>query len=405
MFSQSFTQTFSRNPSRQINYLLEDDFRIAASLAAGSVNGTLATDGVNVRTVTDPSSKISISGLLSFATGADINSGLWYTNHVRTTGRAMVTSVIIPDALGDIQTGIDVNASGIIQDGFRFLASNIRGQDAASTRVIGTYATGTRYQLAIVERTSGYFMFVKGGTFANWTLLWISSTTTTATLFPGFMVNLTTSPFSVDFVRIPDEIISIAPSASDSFNRANGAIGSTDGLAVPESGGGSLSWREDFGTWVISSNAAKAATLTSSTGIATIDAGSPNVIVTANLTRAALFVGIALRFLDANNFIYIYKNFANVNVARVVGGTPVTLTSTAAAYVAGAALTVSAIGSKFRVYYNGAFVSETNIADAALQTPTRFGLYTSDLGNTIDNFIVFLAGNENQYLLFEDYVT
>ncbi len=84
---------------------------------------------------------------------------------------------------------------------------------------------------------------------------------------------------------------------------------------------------------------------------------------------------------------------------------PVTLTSTAAAYVAGAALTVSAIGSKFRVYYNGAFVSETNIADAALQTPTRFGLYTSDLGNTIDNFIVFLAGNENQYLLFEDYVT
>jgi hypothetical protein len=61
-------------------------------------------------------------------------------------------------------------------------------------------------------------------------------------------------------------------------------------------------------------------------------------------------------------------------------------------------LRVVASGSAFRVYYNNAAVgTEQTISDAALQSGTAHGLYTTDTGNTFDDFTVYARGTDGEY--------
>jgi hypothetical protein len=63
-------------------------------------------------------------------------------------------------------------------------------------------ANATAYQFALVLRGTGAFLFVKGGVFTAWTLAWVRTTGSTATLFPsvGYYNGVGTS----DFVRVYD---------------------------------------------------------------------------------------------------------------------------------------------------------------------------------------------------------
>jgi hypothetical protein len=56
---------------------------------------------------------------------------------------------------------------------------------------------------------------------------------------------------------------------------------------------------------------------------------------------------------------------------------------------------VRCIGTAARLFYNNALVGSGSV-NAAL-TGTRAGLYTTDTGNTIDNFVVYAAGTSSEY--------
>jgi len=155
-------------------------------------------------------------------------------------------------------------------------------------------------------------------------------------------------------------------------------------------------WSAKLGTWTIASNAAVCSVLSgSSDGIATVsDSSNTDVFIGANLTRAGNDVGLVVRWADANNYIYALHNGTNAQLIKVVGGTPTTLINTAAAYSAGAKMWVHMMGTACRLYYNNALVgSQQTISDAGLQTGTNHGLYSTNTGNTFDNFELFPANS------------
>ncbi|MBK8467740.1 MAG: hypothetical protein IPL32_18150 [Chloracidobacterium sp.] len=408
MFQSAFLPNFTRNTSKQINYLLEDDFRIATPVLAPAVNGTLATDGVNVRTVTDTNNKISIYGnQCSFLSGSVANvDGLWYPPHVRGAGKVWVSSITIGRVANDLRIGIDVNNSGVIQDGFRFISSgSLRALDAAAaTKVVGTYDINTKYDLAMVERLSGYFTFIRGGAFTNWSFLYPSETTSTATIFPGISSASSTCDCAIDFMKVANVEYLVSPIASDSFNRANGSIGNTDGLGAFESGGDGVQWINEIGSWNISGNVASAATLSSSLAVATVNLQTPNVHIEVDATRFAGEIGLIVRYLDASNFIKLRINSSAVIMEKVIGGVSTSVSTTAVTYTVGARLEARVIGNTFHIYYNNAFVKSNTVTDASLQSGTKVGLYANTVGNTINNFVAWDLGDTGVYNSLDQFI-
>jgi hypothetical protein len=72
--------------------------------------------------------------------------------------------------------------------------------------------------------------------------------------------------------------------------------------------------------------------------------------------------------------------------------------------VAGAELRVTCEATKFRVYYNNAFIgSEQTISDAGLQSGANHGLYTTNTGNTFDDFVVRARGTGGEYAALDGF--
>lgn len=241
---------------RGISYILRDEFD--DTRAAGAVNGTPATPGPGTRTVTDGNSKLSLaSGVASFATGGvgGSNPGMWYTAVSRRAGlilRAQITATT-----ARISTGFDDGTSGGLADCtllFRAATSVLVFSGPEVT--IGSFSPGTSYAVAIVCRAAGGFLFIKGGTFTNWTLLWTNSVLASATIYAALVAGDTTTVATSDYLRIPAQLWVPTPLASDSFDGANGTMHGrlTDGLAVEEAGGSGKVWTAT--TWTIASNVA-----------------------------------------------------------------------------------------------------------------------------------------------------
>jgi len=69
----------------------------------------------------------------------------------------------------------------------------------------------------------------------------------------------------------------------------------------------------------------------------------------------------------------------------------------AAAYGAGNTMRVTSDGTTFILHYNGAYVGQGTISDAALQTSKKHGLMFADLDSTIDNLCIFPRGTGGEY--------
>jgi hypothetical protein len=154
-------------------YLLRDDF--SDTLAAGSVNGTLAVPGPGTRAVvTDTESKVSLSGgKLVFAGGkaapAYGDPGLWYGVITRVPG-LMMLSQITPDN-NIFMMGLDTNQSGVSGGVDLRWATGFLCRGSAPA--LCAYTPGATYKIAIAIRTAGYFVLVKGGIYTNWSLMFI----------------------------------------------------------------------------------------------------------------------------------------------------------------------------------------------------------------------------------------
>ena len=217
-----------------VKWLLRDEF--TDTVAAGSVNATTATPTGGARTVTDTNSKISVgSGVLDFATGEAVNDGIWYAAMSRVAGKVVVIDITV-SATARLRAGWDANQAGGITGGVEMQNPGRINIIAGATTIsdVGVYADGTTYKLAMILRALGSLVFVKGGAYTTWTLLWTTNATNDATVYPGLSLANAVSIFTSSFIRVPDELVSFAPLASDSFNRADAAIGTADGAGSEE---------------------------------------------------------------------------------------------------------------------------------------------------------------------------
>lgn len=125
--------------------------------------------------------------------------------------------------------------------------------------------------------------------------------------------------------------------------------------------------------------------------MATRDRGHANCDISVDLTvLTGNEAGIVLCVDDAANpssLVRAVHNGVNVVVEKCVAGTWTSLIDTAATYVASATLRVKRTGTTFQVFYNGSQIgSDQTISDVALIYNTRFGMWSTSVSNTLDNF-------------------
>lgn len=390
-------------------YLINDTF--TTDRAAGSVNGTPAEPGPGVRTVTDTTNKLSLSSgnliLANQASSEDPRLGI-NTPIERLPGRILSAQLSLAASTtgrvgwglsdaGQNNHGVAFNSSGLIVS----MESQLSG-----SRTLASWAASTAYQVWVLLRTSGHFIFIKGGVWAYPTLLWISNAASNTPQYLKLSQN-STGTVTYGYGRVPSALWLPVPLASDGFS----SWGTTDGLGHAEgvagglgAGGSGLTWTQAVGTWGASAGSAAASALSGGVAMTTVDTGKADVIVTAKVTRSGGNGGVICRYVDANNLVGARHTGTNAQLFKIVAGVATTLVDVVSTYAAGAEVRVICEGQKFRLYYNNALIgSEQSIADAALASATLVGLRSTDTGNTFDDFRVWARGSGGEYAALDNY--
>jgi len=297
-------------------YQLYDAF--LGTLAAGAVNGTLATPPRTVkavgatRTVTDTEGKLSVAGgVLTFAGGkaspAWGDPGIWYGAQARMAGRMLLVTLTIVDVTFSLEFGFDVNTAGALTSSvLRIGGDTIKPYPTgAAGPTVFVPVDATAYQIAVALRTAGAYYWLRGGIATNWLLLWHELTAADATMYPAISNN--NAAFTADNIRVPDRLYIPTPLAYDTFTRADDSLGSSeavgpDGQSVPQ-----LAWTGS--TWAISSGkAVNTPTMGAELNSGTLTVGAWYVITATEVdyfyTGSAIgqtFRATAATALDANN--------------------------------------------------------------------------------------------------------
>lgn len=115
------------------------------------------------------------------------------TGRSRIAGRALLATINLSAAayhwfgFNDDATPADAVSGG---EAFRIQPAGqpwVKGSSGLTDTGI-TLITATDYQYAIVLRATGAWFFLRGEVLVNWTLVWVTNTNTTATLYPAFSV-------------------------------------------------------------------------------------------------------------------------------------------------------------------------------------------------------------------------
>ena len=398
-------------------YLLNDTF--TTNRAAGAIDGTKAEPGPwTVRGVIDSNGKLSISGgqLVGIVGGAaNFDYGCYYPSPVgRVPGRLLVAAVNV--SANRVQLGWIAPATPVTA---AVLASNRRGSvdlngailaaapAATGSITVGAVAAATTYQIAVMMRAAGAMYLIKGGAFAAWCLLWIDAVGLNATAYPYIAQLGTTTAFVADYLRVPAACWLPTPLVSDGFS----AWGSTDGRGHAEgiagglgSGGSGKAWTNQSGTFGASGNVAQASALSGGVALATVNSGKTDVHVEVSLTRAAGAAGAVLAYVDASNYVRLVHDGTNAMLIKRVAGVETTVITSAATYGAGAKIRASRNGTEYRLWYNGATAGTAGtIADAVFSGVTTQGIFTTDLGNTLDDLTIYAFGNGGEYAALDNY--
>lgn len=226
-------------PEVPITYLLRDLF--LTDRAAGAVNGTAAEPGPGTRTVIDTNGVLSITGgVLDIATGGaggNGDPGYWLNSISRVFGRTLLMRLKEGVGSSVFSAGWDSNQTTALVNHLFLSGTALRCEGNLSSQNVAVIAADTWYDLAYVLRASGCYYFIKGGAFTHWTLVFVTVTSNTASMFPAAIANSSTAFFQADNIRVPDRLYSVPCLAYDTFTRANGALGNSetsgpDGQAV-----------------------------------------------------------------------------------------------------------------------------------------------------------------------------
>lgn len=350
-----------------IVYLLRDQFTTAR--AAGAVNNTTAEPTGQTRTVTDTNNKLTVTGgLLDLATGgaAIADPGLWYPSMTLRVGQAFIAT-ISNTGVGPSEGyfGWFTVAGSTVSNTLFFIANQVRWN---ASLIIDAYVSGTVYKVAVIQRSAGAWLFIKNGTFTNWTLVWIS--TTGSGTFPGVIAGGTGTIATADDIKIPLNLIIISPLAYDTFTRADGALGSTETVGPDSQGLSALAWVFSVGIWAIATNKA----------VATPALGA-ELIVNGNFaagTDWTLGAGWAIGTGTLNGVATTAD--ASQTVAPMTANRWYRVVYTISAYAAGAVAIISGIGFTSSRAANGTYT------ETLRSTGTNFAIRgTSAFTGSIDN--------------------
>lgn len=232
---------------------LRDEF--GDTRAAGAVNGTLATDGVNTRYVVDTTNLVTIQSgeLRQNGLAVSTSDPSFYESAItRTVGAVMSMDVMKLSAYGGSENpafGLyaatnsswsSIHAGGYISGGFNWIYNS--GNAVAITNTI---TDDVYYNYKFALRSSGGFVFIDGK------LGWIFTSGNTATLYPrianiGARQGWKTRRWRYAGYWLPTPLI------SDGFGSS---FGTSDGLGHAEtsgvgSGGAGVTWTG--ATWSVS---------------------------------------------------------------------------------------------------------------------------------------------------------
>jgi hypothetical protein len=378
-------------------YWLLDYF--ATNRAAGTIDGTQAEPVGGARTVRDSlGTKLSISDrLLRFASGGVTGGdpGIYWPLQSRVSGKALTAKIIASTNAIRGEIGWDPNGTGTPDSGIVFSTSGniIVRITTALSAIVGAYTAGT-YRAMIVMRPAGFHYLIQGEAFSYWRLLY-SSINSSADRSPYITVGASNAQaFDVEKLTLFKVLQILTPKVSDGFS---GVL--TDGAGNAENNGPiGAAWTNRIGTVGRSGGAAIATALVGGIAIATLPAGTPNINLAAALSRVTTGVGLVMRYVDADNYVYIKRIAANIVVVKRIAGVETTLIDLAMTESAGGRLFVSIVGSELRVAYNDASVGTLQtVSDAGISASGEMGLIFFDLDSTADNFVAWAAGVEGQY--------
>lgn len=437
---------------------LNDEFN--TDLAAGSVTGTGATPGPGTRTVTDTENKLAIaSSTLTInkkATPAWGDPALFYDATARVVGKLLIVNFNFSQSGsgGSVNIGWGIDTAAAILKANSIYVGSANGlaiYDNNSQDFIahGTnLSINTNYYLAISLRATGAFYYIKGGTFTNWTLFWISNLNSTATLYPA--LSNKNGIYTSDLVHIPKPRWLPTPLISDGFGSAgvSDGLGHAEGIAASVgSGGAGKTWAGatwslasgaalntpvpgaelatgalTVGTWYLitategnhfyadcavgdtfraadttgldANNKVKALTLSELMYTTDLSTADGYFDVTTPAYDATLSqAGYALRVdnpANPQNFILVYQTGALIKVVECASGTySADLLSATKAFAANRVLRVDLSGTAVRVYHvtSAGVVTVVGQGTTSITTGTTHGLFSTLAANTFDNFV------------------
>lgn len=153
--------------------------------------------------------------------------------------------------------------------------------------------------------------------------------------------------------------------------------------------------------------------LTLSTLFSNVLTSDEDILISADLVIVARAqAGVATNLNSTTSptaGLVAYHDGANVHLDKFTTVTAWTsLINTSATYVSGATIRVitytSAGSLKVRVYYNNALIgTEQTVSDAEIIGNTIHGCFSTNSGNTFDNFTLFARGTGNEYSALDAY--
>lgn len=203
-----------------VTYLLRDEFTTDASAPLASPR--TCEPGPGTLTILDTNNVMSIASGALTKTGSQFNA--WTDPLVKATitrvaGRAFLSAV---NTASQMMMALLLDSAGgnnKVEHGLYWSsATAINAYQNSAAAALPAVTSGTTYQLAFVLRSTGAYLFIKGGTqFTNWTLIWVFVGGTSSPLYGSPIYN-GTGTVTHDYIRVTDLP---APFSTDALAQIN----------------------------------------------------------------------------------------------------------------------------------------------------------------------------------------
>lgn len=197
-----------RVPYSSTSYILKDEFTTNAGAPLASPRTAEPGPGTETLVQTDGQFSIASNKLVFPAQSTPVwgDQKLYAASLARLTGRTLLMSEFRISAFGS--NGAMLGWAITAAETFPTLAPSFFVQSGNIIHAwsnglnAGTLVINTDYSVAVMLRSSGGYLFVKGGIYTDWTLLWVHTTGTNTPLFPMFTNQ--TAAGSLDNLRVTD---------------------------------------------------------------------------------------------------------------------------------------------------------------------------------------------------------